>query len=161
MPSRMLMMDQNRLPWFFKLSLFLCLILAIAGWGSPLGVRLVFESARLQGLTLFLWIVLAWSCLLMGVKYCSLWMKFALPGIFVVPLLFVTMFGLPEAEELVKTNRDTTISVAQRTAIDSRTFRIMYDYNPGPMCWGGLMERTELSLMPGILLIYDCHKVTN
>jgi hypothetical protein len=153
-------MINKKLPWFFSLCMFLCLILGMAGWGLGfLGLQIVFESARLQGVTLLLWIALAWGCLLMCVIYCRLWVKLVFPALVIVPLFFVTLFGISDGEDLVRTGEDRSINVMQRTAVDFRTTRVMYDFNAGPMCWGGLMERTEISLLPGILLIYNPHRV--
>ncbi len=47
----------------------------------------------------------------------------------------------------------------QRKPIDTRTSRIFYNYNCGPVVWGGLVERTETQIMPGLLLVSGASKV--
>lgn len=153
---------QHSISKVFKVLLILCLILFANGWGHGLfNIQLLIDSPRAQGLIALIWYILVWICVVKSIVFSRLWIKITTWLLVVPALLIATLLGGFEAIEEVSKNSDPTLFFVTEERINAITKHVTYDYNVGPMCWGGLVERTEVRLVPGLLLTYgftECHK---
>ncbi len=80
-----------------------------------------------------------------------------------VPLVFVfgliTFLSFDDAMDLLRTGKDRTMREIKSEQIDAQNRHVFYDYNCGSLVWGGLIERTETRIAPGLLMVTAATKL--
>jgi hypothetical protein len=138
---------------------FLWGALLLNGWGATFHAHIMMENLRLQGVVFVIWLTMPWICLVMVSLSC----RNFLSAVITVPLVFVfgliTFLSFDDAMDLLRTGKDRTMREIKSEQIDAQNRHVFYDYNCGSLVWGGLIERTETRIAPGLLMVTAATKL--
>ena len=148
-------------PWRRKTSLTyralltLCMLLLANGWGAGIfGVQLLLEKASLRGEIELFWYCLVWLCIVILIFLYQPFLKLVIL-IFVAPAIsFASLLSIGEIDHLIYTDNDYCLSQMETKRIDNKTKVVTYFCDHGIFGYQGPIERTEIALLPGIILTY-------